>query len=71
MTVKLSSCFDIKIKFDRDYLLLANFIIYLPPPPRNTTWHRFYPISPKARTKMAGIVNNVFKRKTRISYYAQ
>ena len=26
----------------------------------HTSWHRFYPIDPRARAKMAGIVNNVY-----------
>ena len=28
--------------------------------PWNTTWHYFYPVNPKARAKMVGIVNNVY-----------
>ena len=38
------------------YLLLARW---------NTTWHCFYPINPKARAKMAGILNKFYSRKKR------
>ena len=29
--------------------------LFIPPPPRNTTWHCFYPIDTKALAKMVGI----------------
>ena len=42
------------------FLLLAIFFHWFAP--WETMWHCFYPISPWARAKMAGIVNNVYCR---------
>ena len=54
-TIKSSSLYDKQkiaiTRFSKYYHLFA---------PRHTTWHCCYPIDPKVRTKMAGIVNKVY-----------
>ena len=50
-------CSAIKSSSRFDYLYWQIYLLF---PPWNTTWHGFYPINPKARAKMAGILNKVY-----------
>ena len=57
MTMKSSSRFDRINKLDSITCIGKFYHLFAP---WNTTWHSFYPIDPRARAKMADIVNKVY-----------
>ena len=59
MTIESSSRFDRINKLDRDYWYW-HVLSLVCPQPWNTTWHCYYSMDPKARAKIAGIVNEVY-----------
>ena len=60
MTSKSSSRFDRINKLDRDYWYW-HVLSLVCPQPWNTTWHCYYPMDPKARATIAGIVNKFYR----------
>ena len=60
MTIESSSRFDRINKLDHDYWYW-HVLSLVCPQPWNTTWHCYYSMDPKARAKIAGIVNKFYR----------